>query len=509
MNIQKKAKIILGCLCLITSFLFAENISHPTIPKKIIANAPTGILIADPRFIDFHVAPPVNYRNRMQAVKTSTVQINFLPANSPDALWGDNTVGWPTDVSNAFVYAAGIWETILKSSVPITINAGWVDNLPNGVLGHSGTFSLWRDFSGAPIANTFYPVSLGNSLHGSDLDPGNPDIYMGFSSTFSWYTGTDGKTPGTKYDLSTVILHEICHGLGFAGGFYVVGGFGKWQNPPYPNAYDRFTEDNSGISLIDTTTYPDNSIALRNVLTSGNLFFNGTLANAANGGNRVKLYSPGTWNGGSSYSHLDEIFNGTPNALMTYSIGKGESLHSPGYVTEGLLSDIGWSASSSGGTSDFTTTKFKGKIIWKAGDKYQLGNLKIIGSMDSSLADLSFLSGVSTTNLIVLNNNLPLPCGEFSVNKKGTVAKAKIKDTDNKVTVKLKLKKGKLYLTYNNKNCEGLVSALGIPNIGTTDWLSKSADLYISIITVGNSIFGEGTASYSYKTKEDKKTTFK
>ncbi|MCK5852091.1 hypothetical protein KAH27_03590, partial [bacterium] len=206
-------KTITCCLCLITSSVFALNNSQSEMPGKITLDAPTGILIADPRVIDFHVAPPAIYYNQMQAVKTSTVQINFLPANSPDAKWGDNTIDWPTDVSNAFTFAAGIWENILQSSVPITINAGWVDNLPAGVLGHSGTISLWRDFTGAPLANTFYPVSLGNSLHGSDLDSGNPDIYMGFSSTFSWYTGTDGSTPGTKYDLASVILHEICHGL--------------------------------------------------------------------------------------------------------------------------------------------------------------------------------------------------------------------------------------------------------------------------------------------------------
>ena len=56
----------------------------------------------------------------------------------------------------------------------------------------------------------------------------------------------------------------------------------------------------------------------------------------------MELYAPGTWNSGSSYSHLDQSFNGTPNALMTYSLGFGESEHSPGPVTEGLLQDIGW-----------------------------------------------------------------------------------------------------------------------------------------------------------------------
>ncbi len=501
-------KTITCCLCLIASSVYAENNSQSGIPEKITLDAPTGILIADPRVIDFHVAPPATYYNQMQAVKTSTVQINFLPANSPDAKWGDHTIDWPTDVSNAFTYAAGIWENILESTVPITINAGWVDNLPPGVLGHSGTITLRRDFTGAPLANTLYPASLANALYGSDLDPAKPDIYMGFSSTFSWYTGTDGNTPVTKYDLSTVILHEICHGLGFTGNFYVESGLGKWWNS-YPNAYDQFTEDNYGTSLIDTGTYPDNSVALKNVLTSGNLYFNGFSANAANGGTRVKLYSPLTWNSGSSYSHLDEIFNGTPNALMTYSIGKGESLHNPGSVTEGLLSDIGWSVSSSSGTSVFTTTKFKGKIIWKAGDKFQLGNLKITGSMDSSLIDLSFLSGQSFTNLIILNSSLALPCGEFKSNKKGTAAKAKLDACGNKITTKLKLKKGKLYLTYIYKNCAGLPSALTISNTSTTDWQAKSADLFITIDTSGNKIFGEGTANYNYKTKEDKKTSLK
>ena len=500
----KTIKIIIALFILI----FTSQNSFGVINNRIETRSPTGILIADPQFIDFHVAPPANYRNRMQAVKTSTIKINFLPANSPDARWGDQTIDWPADVSNAFIYAAGIWESIIKSSVPITIDAGWVDNMGSGVLGHSGALSYYANFPGAPMADTYYPVSLGNSLSGSDLDPGSPDIYMGFSSSFSWYSKTDGNTPNSKYDLASVVLHEICHGLGFAGNLYVSGNVGRWFNI-YPYPYDKFTEDNSGTSLIDINVYPKNSIPLKNALTSGNVFFNGTSANTANGGNRVELYCPSNWNGGSSYSHLGEIFNNTPNALMTYSLGYGESIHNPGSVTEGLLSDIGWSASSSGGTSDFTTTKFKGKIIWKAGDKYQLGNLKIIGSMDSSLTDLSFLSDVSTTNLIILNNNLALPCGKLSVNKKGTVAKAKIKDSNNKVTVKLKLKKGKLYLTYNNKNCEGLVSALGIPNIGTTDWSAKSADLYIAIETLGNKIFGEGDAGYEYKTKEDKKTSFK
>lgn len=473
--------------------------------EKIPAVNPSGILIAEPNVVNFHVPPPKSFGLPNAALaQNANIEINFLPANSSDTQWGDHAVEWPVEVSNAFVYAVSIWESIIESSVPITIDAAWVDNLPLGVLGHSGALNYFRDFSGAPRSGTFYPITLANALHGADLDPTQADIYMGFSSTFNWYSGTDGSTPNTKYDLASVVLHEICHGLGFSGSLYVDGGIGKWWWSGYPKSYDVFTEDNSGKNLIDTTVYPENSAALADVLTSSKVYFNGAAANAANGGGKVKLYCPATWQSGSSYSHLDEIFNGTPNALMTYSIGKGESEHSPGTVTLGLLADIGWSTKVT-----FSLKKFKGKIFWKAGDKFQLGNLKISGSINSSLTDLSFLSGLSTTNLVILNSCLALPCGEFTVNKKGTSAKATLKENDNKVTTKFKLKKGVLYFTYVNKNCENLFSALGINNADTDNWQANSAEFLISITDGCESIAIDGAANYIYKTKQDKKTTFK
>jgi uncharacterized repeat protein (TIGR02543 family) len=81
---------------------------------------------------------------------------------------------------------------------------------------------------------------------------------------------------------------------------------------------------------------------LASQLTSGSVYFDGPHANAANGGSRVRLYAPGTWAPGSSYSHLDDDFNGTVNAMMTYSVDYGESIHDPGLVTMGILHDNGW-----------------------------------------------------------------------------------------------------------------------------------------------------------------------
>ena len=69
---------------------------------------------------------------------------------------------------------------------------------------------------------------------------------------------------------------------------------------------------------------------------------------AANGGTPPDIYAPTIWSQGSSYSHLALKYDGTPNALMTYSVSHGESIHSPGPITQGFLKDEGWSGGSSG-----------------------------------------------------------------------------------------------------------------------------------------------------------------
>jgi uncharacterized repeat protein (TIGR01451 family) len=107
-----------------------------------------------------------------------------------------------------------------------------------------------------------------------------------------------------------------------------------------PFIYDVFAENGAGQSLIND--FPNTSLALAGQLQSGSVVFDGAYANAANGGSRPQLYAPHPWSQGSSYSHLDEVFNGTPNALMTYSLDNGESIHDPGPVTRGMFQDMGW-----------------------------------------------------------------------------------------------------------------------------------------------------------------------
>jgi hypothetical protein len=120
------------------------------------------------------------------------------------------------------------------------------------------------------------------------------------------------------------------------------GSWGLNTPPTNPVIYDRFAEDNNGIKLINTGTYPNPSAALANALKSNNVYFDGINSRAANGNARVPLYAPSSWNPGSSFSHLAQSYDNSVNALMTYSLSRGESEHSPGPVTMGILRDVGW-----------------------------------------------------------------------------------------------------------------------------------------------------------------------
>ncbi len=306
----------------------------PTLVIMVDPNpAMQGIKIPAPEF-DKTLADP--------AAASATFQFTYVAAGGTDP-WGAVCQDFPVAAQTAFNAAASIWANTLQSSVPITISACWSSPayMPSpGTLGYSGGADNYRDFPGAPKPNTWYESSLANALHGSDLDATKYDDYITYNSGYSWYYGTDSNPPAGQFDLVTVAAHEIAHGLNFSGTADYAGGTGSYGYGGYPNVYDTFMEDNVGTKL---TSYTNPSAALGTLLTSGNLWFNGSNANAANGGSRVRMYAPSPWMDGSSYSHLDyNTFAGGANSMMVYAVSSGSANHNPGPVTKGLLKDLGW-----------------------------------------------------------------------------------------------------------------------------------------------------------------------
>ena len=126
-------------------------------------------------------------------------------------------------------------------------------------------------------------------------------------------------------------------------------------NPKLSHIYDFFVENGSGTAI---TTFTDPSPALLDQFTSNNLFWNGKKGGEANGGISPQLYAPSDWRQGSSYTHLDEdtFSAGTPNSLMTPSLGRQEAIHDPGPITLGMFEDMGWTINKAPTFTDGTST---------------------------------------------------------------------------------------------------------------------------------------------------------
>ena len=293
---------------------------------------------------DAGVLPPGNRSIISAAVASAPSSVPGPPLVSPElrtATFTVNYTGFSAEAQAAFQYAVDIWSQLITSSVPIVIDATWED-LPGNTLGSAGATGLWYNFSGAPFTGVLYPSPLADKLAGSNLEPGQADITANFDSGTNWYYGLDGNTPFAQYDLVSVVLHEIGHGLGFAGTMYVGADLnGYVLNGSLAHIYDEFVYTGAGEALLD---FGSGSMALGDALQSDNLYWAGVQANAYSGDFSPKLYAPAFWEQGSSLSHFDESTYGAGSihSLMTPAIGNGEAVHSPGPMALGLLEDIGW-----------------------------------------------------------------------------------------------------------------------------------------------------------------------
>ena len=251
--------------------------------------------------------------------------------------------GFSSEPKAAVEYAVKILESMLPADFKLTIKASWTKISTQGVLGNSSATSYvagWYINAFEPKAA--YPVGLAEKIAGRNLnEDSEADIELSLNSDdrkISWYFGTDGNTPVSKYDLVTVVLHELCHGLGFFDSMWAENGVGTYGRL----IYDRFVENLSGKRLTDTTLFLQNSAELYDELVSGQLYFGGPLTRRYLSGNRARLFSPATWDPGSSVSHLDETRTLASDALMTPYIDLGEAIHDPGNLTFSILGDLGW-----------------------------------------------------------------------------------------------------------------------------------------------------------------------
>jgi photosystem II stability/assembly factor-like uncharacterized protein len=248
----------------------------------------------------------------------------------------------------AFQYAADIWASIINTPVEINVRVYYVP-LADGILADCGPGAIWYEVDNEPIPNTCYHTALAEKLAGIEINlHSDPDIIVRVNSNYPanrFYFRTDGNTPLEQYDFVSLILHELCHGLGYTFGFSYNAGRGSWSNsyPRYPYIGARFLFNGNNQALIDTTIFPNPSIELGRQLTSDNIYWNGPNVTEA------KMYAPANYYSASSILHLDDAtyFPGSENHLMTPWFYGGTATHSPGDIVLKQLADMGWGTASS------------------------------------------------------------------------------------------------------------------------------------------------------------------
>lgn len=252
---------------------------------------------------------------------------------------------------NVFLAALSEWGGILNSAVDIRVQAHFdvlFCNSSSATLGSAGPLTAHRNFTNAPLLDTWYGGALANSIAGSDLSSNN-DINATFNSALNGAASCLGgaawnyqiPSSGTPLSLFSVVMHELGHGLNFLT-------FVDKQNGAYfgglPDVYLTFLQDQGTNKDWTDMTTSERKISA----TSGNVFWMGASAKTAateapltagqdDNTHNIKIYAPNSLSSGSSISHWDtSLF---PNELMEpFSSNNPQKL-----VTTAALEDMGWS----------------------------------------------------------------------------------------------------------------------------------------------------------------------
>jgi FG-GAP-like repeat len=314
-------------------------------------------MVASLGFLVSHIfSPEIAHTAAITVVNLDGAGEGFNDPSAPDAASAAGGNGGATLGAQrliAFQRAAVIWANNLSSPVEIRVDANFnplTCTSTSATLGSAGTKTVHRDFAGAPLASTWYPQALANSIAGTDLNPTGSsasDIGAQFNSAIGttcafpliWYYGLDGNPPAGTLDFVSVVLHELGHGLGFqsfvdlASGTQLIG---------FDDVFSHNLENHSTGKLYPQMTDAERVTASQ---STGNLHWVGANVVAASGSltagvhpsGHVQMYAPNPQQPGSSVSHFDTAV--APNELMEpFYTGANHDVA----LTLDLFSDLGW-----------------------------------------------------------------------------------------------------------------------------------------------------------------------
>ena len=308
-----------------------------------------------------------------------TVQSNDPPGegfNDPTAFapeGGNNARTIGEARRNVFRAAAEQWGAILDSRVEIVVDASFAPapddqcSVNEGTLGAAGPAKFFARFRGAPRTDTFYPVALANALAGQDLDPVVPDIGASFNGAVDtdpdclrgqrFYYGFDHAGGRGTIDFYNVVMHELAHGLGFST---LIADNGENSATPDFYVLDRLIFDNSQGRFWEAMSDTQRAASVtneRNVVNVGDFVRGGAVSQGLDSGNgadaagRPLIYSPNSFDVGSSIAHWDT--EAEPSLLMEPFATADVRANTGVDMTSCLLQDLGWQLQGGVGCPDW------------------------------------------------------------------------------------------------------------------------------------------------------------
>ena len=309
--------------------------------------SPASALTSQVKSID---APWVNFYADNSGPGQQTKQLDKLDKNTvPRSFAVDKSLvksSFKVDFTNtpeiyraAINEAADVWSQNFTSQIPVKVKVLWERQANVGILAAASPGKFHSNFKNIPDKDLWYASALADAIAGEDIEPTLPEVTIRINSTNGpmLYLGTDGNCPSNKYDLESMILHEMGHGLGFLSNadYDTLFGYGSIQQP---TPFDAYAQISDGRRLMDLDSP---SIELGKALTEP-LVWSGANGVRANNGIKPLLYTPSTYEGGSSVSHLDEatFANSSRDSVMTPNLKFGEVFHQPGPLLTAMFQDL-------------------------------------------------------------------------------------------------------------------------------------------------------------------------
>lgn len=270
-------------------------------------------------------------------------QFNFLDS----AGTGFNDAATGSTRQAALNNAASMYSTLFgqyfTNSGTVVLDATATDNPLSSNLASAGSQVVL--FGGTPAGFNLAEVVRTKLQTGVDENGADADGSVNVNFGQSWQLDSGATVTNSQFDFYSTIFHEFTHALGFSS-LISQNGTGLFNTNNWA-AYDQFLVDKNGNAAINHSTFAIDSAVWNAASVGGTspgagMFFNGANAVAANGGQLVGLYSPTTWSGGSSISHIDTD-NPTYNGMMMlHARSEGPDARNFSTVEVGMLQDLGY-----------------------------------------------------------------------------------------------------------------------------------------------------------------------